>query len=204
MQAVPTPTPETIGAQRADADLLALAGITTTGLLERTGAGTASTATITAFAKTLLDDADAATARTTLGLGSAALGTITEATWTPAILGTTTAGVGTYTSREGYFWRLGNLCIVKYQAQWTGHTGAGPIQIGNLPVAVGNSFAKRGVGIFYRMSITTPANAVLTAIPLAGTTSIQIAYQVVGGGTFAVLPIATTGILEGIVIYWAD
>lgn len=72
MQGNPTPTPETIGAQRADADLAAIAALSTTGLIERTGAGTASTATVTAFAKTLLDDADASTARGTLGLGNIA------------------------------------------------------------------------------------------------------------------------------------
>lgn len=72
MQGNPTPTPETIGAQRADADLAAIAALSTAGLIERTGAGTASTATVTAFAKTLLDDADASTARGTLQLGTLA------------------------------------------------------------------------------------------------------------------------------------
>lgn len=53
--------------QAYDADLAALAALGTTGLIERTGAGTASTVTVTAFAKTVLDDADAATVRTTIG-----------------------------------------------------------------------------------------------------------------------------------------
>jgi hypothetical protein len=59
--------------QAYDSDLAAIAGLGTTGFIERTGTGTASTATVTAAGKALLDDADAATQRTTLGLGGAAV-----------------------------------------------------------------------------------------------------------------------------------
>jgi hypothetical protein len=89
MQGNPTPTPETIGAQRADADLAAIAALSTTGLIERTGAGTASTTTVSAFAKTILDDADASTARGTLQLGTLA----TQSAASVAITGGTIAGI---------------------------------------------------------------------------------------------------------------
>ncbi len=47
--------------QAYDADLAALAGLSGTGLIERTGAGTAGTVTVTVAGKAILDDADAAT-----------------------------------------------------------------------------------------------------------------------------------------------
>lgn len=56
------------GLQPIDADISAIAALSTTGFIERTGAGTASTFAATTFGKSLIDDTDAATARGTLGL----------------------------------------------------------------------------------------------------------------------------------------
>ena len=54
--------------QPLDADLTALAGLSTTGLIERTGAGTAGIVSVTTAGKAILDDADAAAQRTTLSV----------------------------------------------------------------------------------------------------------------------------------------
>lgn len=77
--------------QGLDATLTAIAGVTTAAdtLLYFTGVDTAASASITAYGRSLIDDADAATARATLGLGTMA----TQAAGAVAITGGTMSGV---------------------------------------------------------------------------------------------------------------
>jgi hypothetical protein len=67
MQGNPIPTPEQIGAQPVDADLTAIAALTTTGLIDRTGSGTATTRTTGATGLAVLASANEAAARTAIG-----------------------------------------------------------------------------------------------------------------------------------------
>ena len=78
-------------AQPLDATLTALAGLATAAdrLPYATGVDTFALATFTAFGRSLVDDADAAAARTTLGLGTLA----TQAASNVSITGGTLDGV---------------------------------------------------------------------------------------------------------------
>jgi hypothetical protein len=78
-------------AQPLDATLTALAGVTTAGdkLIYATGADAFATTDLSSYGRSLIDDADAAAARTTLGLGSMA----TQNANNVAITGGTLSGI---------------------------------------------------------------------------------------------------------------
>ena len=56
-----------------------------------------------------------------------------EGTFTPTIIGTTTAGAGTYTSQVGRYTKVGNRVFVSIAVTWSAHTGTGNIAIAGLP-----------------------------------------------------------------------
>ncbi|MGR3593106.1 MAG: hypothetical protein ACU0B9_07325 [Limimaricola soesokkakensis] len=80
------------------------------------------------FALSLLDDADAAAARTTLGAPD-----IEKGTFTPVVIGDVTPGAATYTYQWGDYTRIGDIVHVSLRVNWSGHTGTGSMRISGLP-----------------------------------------------------------------------
>lgn len=56
-----------------------------------------------------------------------------EGTFTPTILGTTAAGVGTYSVQNGTYIKIGKTVFVDLAVVWSAHTGTGNILVGALP-----------------------------------------------------------------------
>ncbi len=62
-----------------------------------------------------------------------------EGTFTPTIVGTSTAGTGTYTSQIGQFTRIGDTVTFNITVVWTAHTGTGNTEVAGLPYAARNT-----------------------------------------------------------------
>lgn len=134
---VPTPT-GTLGEQ--DANHVVITG----GAIDDTpiGATTQASGAFTTLAASLLMDLSEPTAGQikfpTTQNASADPNTLDdyeEGTFTPAVTGTTAAGVGTYSLRAGSYVKIGRLVSFNLLIAWTAHTGTGNLTITGLPFA---------------------------------------------------------------------
>ncbi len=66
--------------------------------------------------------------------GNETLNAYDEGTFTPTIVGVSSAGSATYSAQTGRYTRIGNRVFFDISIAWTGHTGTGAMRIGGLPV----------------------------------------------------------------------
>lgn len=62
-----------------------------------------------------------------------------EGTFTPTVLGSSTAGTTTYTTQLGIYKKIGNIYFFQIYLLWTNQTGTGNLLVGNLPASAANN-----------------------------------------------------------------
>lgn len=113
-----------------------------------------------------------------------------EGTFTPVIIGMTTAGVGTYTTHTGDYTKIGNQVFFHISLVWTAHTGTGAMRVSGLPITPASGL--------YSASVV-PNNVALVESTVLGAmvdgASIQIILYAlpVGGGTIAFITLNSSG-----------
>ena len=161
-----------------DAELQALSSVTSAAnkVPYFTGSGTAAVADLSAFGRTLIDDADAATARTTLGVDAAGTDNSTNVT-----LVTTTAD---YLSITGQAITLGQIDLT------TDVTGALPLSNGgtNATTAAG---ARTNLGLVIGTDVQA-YDAELAALASVTSAANKVPYFT-GSGTAAVADLSAFG-----------
>jgi hypothetical protein len=114
-----------------------------------------------------------------------------EGTFTPTIVGSTSAGTGTYTTNTGKYTKIGNFVTFQVYINWTAHTGTGNMRIGNLPFTNGNAFWAGSFGFIANIALT--AGYVLTGYVEASSSYVTLSQTPVGGGVASDVPIDTAG-----------
>jgi hypothetical protein len=125
-----------------------------------------------------------------------------EGTWTPIIVGVTTAGVGTYSARVARYTKVGNMVTCHCYMDWTAHTGVGEMQLAGLPFQTSSEASSHtAVAFGYVNGINLSANNTLYGWTIPGTNSFNFNQVPTGGGSMASVTIDTSAALIFTVSY---
>jgi hypothetical protein len=114
-----------------------------------------------------------------------------EGTFTPTIVGSTTAGTGTYSNQSGIYTKVGRQVTVQIYLTWSAHTGTGNIFVGNLPFTNASNYWSASVGYLNNIALT--AGSVMTAFVEISASYITLWQYPTGGGAATEVPIDATG-----------
>lgn len=98
-----------------------------------------------------------------------------EGTFTPTIVGTTTAGAGTYSIQTGTYTKIGRAVIFQIYLEWSAHTGTGNMNVAGLPFtssSVANTHT--AIAVVYVNSELLIGSNILTAYVQPGSTTVVL------------------------------
>lgn len=112
--------------------------------------------------------------------------------FTPTLVGTTTAGAGTYTTQSGSYCRIGKTIFFTISLSWSAHTGTGNMRLSGLPYASSGTATTRTYTVWTN-NIALTAGNIATSVHGAGTTNITLQQMPTGGGGITSIPMDTSG-----------
>lgn len=112
-------------------------------------------------------------------------------TFTPTLVGLSTAGTGTYSTQAGEFIRIGNWVGFNLLLSWSAHTGTGDMEVRGLPhAAISGIYGACNV---IASGVTIPAGDSVSAYPNVSDTSIRVVTIPSGGGVQSDIAMDTAG-----------
>jgi hypothetical protein len=126
-----------------------------------------------------------------------------EGTFTPTVIGSTTAGTATYGAQSARYTKIGRAVQFELFLNWSGGTGTGDLQISGLPFtpASSNTFPACVIGYVNNLTLTalniaianildSPAVILIRQTPTGGGAASNVAYdaaaQLLISGTYSV------------------
>lgn len=117
-----------------------------------------------------------------------------EGNFTPTIVGTTTAGAGTYTIQVGRYTKIGRSVNIQFRVAWTAHTGTGNMTVGGLPfTSLNTANTHASVSIGHANNVVYTAGATPMGYITPNTTTITLVQMPSGGGAMAAVALDTAG-----------
>jgi hypothetical protein len=113
-----------------------------------------------------------------------------EGTWTPVVVGSGTAGTGTYSLQSGLYTKVGRQVNVTLVLAWSAHTGTGTMSVTGLPFTNNATVATIPSIIAFNLTLTA-LNTLVGRINTSAT-AIEILQSPVGGGAWTGVAIDTS------------
>lgn len=135
------------------------------------------------------------------GMTSELLADYEEGTWTPVIIGSSTAGAGTYSLQEGFYTKIGRQVTVTGTVVWSAHTGTGTMRVSGLPYTIKNDNTYSSFALEYG-TLTVSALAIAIIVTRPGQTYLQVDETVAGGSSQSGVPVDTAASLYFQAIYF--
>jgi len=114
-----------------------------------------------------------------------------EGTWTPTVIGSTSAGTATYSLQSGSYTKIGNTVNFWLKLTWTGGTGTGSLQVSSLPFTP----VTTNLPVMNLLAINISLTAGQTPYCFMNGTIIQIVQLPTGGGSDTTVPYDAAGSL---------
>ena len=121
-----------------------------------------------------------------------------EGTWTPTIIGTSTAGTASYSGQVGKYTKIGNVVVCTMLIDYTGGTGSGGLRINGLPFTSANDSTYAVASLYYSNIAFTSGWAPQAYVGL-NTTYINCEQS--NGGASANITYDAAGVIVGSVTY---
>jgi hypothetical protein len=118
-----------------------------------------------------------------------------EGTFTPTVIGTSTAGAGTYASQFGKYTKIGRMVNFTIYLNWTNHTGTGNIGFGGLPFTNGPDYSNYSQTSIFSTTLALTAAYYPIIYNDVSTTQLILAQTPTGGGNTVAVPMDTSAIL---------
>lgn len=118
------------------------------------------------------------------GMTSELLHDYEEGTFTPVVVGTGSAGAGTYFTQKGRYTKIGRLVFVEINLGWSAHTGTGDMQVSGLPFQPNADTVSQLSTGTYDLSLSPGVTDILLARVQGAQNAIVLLRSPVGGGAW--------------------